>query len=326
MKPHFWDYVLTAVAAIVSFDFVRCPFTNDVAIFMGVEHIADKFYPFPQGIDLAWEAKPIGNRLINYGILKLAEVFAPFSDHTNFSIIAKVIALLVLVVIAAYVAHVTHTKYTFWIIFFSFTTVCNFCVMQAEWWAVLLSFAALACLLHKNEYAPYIAGFLFFFIGMIKGITLLLFVPVICGVSLIGNIEQKAMVKVLEGFAATALVVCIAQVTIWKNMLPDLLLAPAITGMGRMDLVAQVMIFTGQSITSMFYIPILIPGLAAVGLLIASVYFKDWKTVSVFILMWVSTMAMVFVHSEFFFYQFMVYALPAVVTIIMGLRRIDALN
>lgn len=54
-KSVFINSILTIIAAIVSFDFIRCPFTNDVAIFMGVANIADKFYPFPQGIDLAWD-------------------------------------------------------------------------------------------------------------------------------------------------------------------------------------------------------------------------------------------------------------------------------
>ena len=326
MKFSFENILLSIIAAYVSFCFITAKFTNDVAIFMGVENIADKFYPFPQGIDLAWEAKPIGNRIINYLILKAAEVFVPFSDAVNFAIVAKAIALAILIIAAAYIAYVLGGRYTFWIIFFAFTTCCNFCIMQAEWWAVLLSLAALACLMHDNPHAPYIAGFLFIFVGMIKGITAFLFIPVVCGVYLLGKPQQNAIVKVLCGVLATTAAVCIAQLTIWPNMLPDLLLAPAITGVGRLELYDQVLIFIGQSITSMFYIPVLIVGLGATGILLFAGYFKDWKPLAIFCVMWLSVMALVFIHSEFFAYHFFIYVVPSIVTILLGLRRIDAIE
>jgi hypothetical protein len=326
MKFSFENALLTIIAAYVSFCFITAKFTNDVAIFMGVENIADKFYPFPQGIDLAWEAKPIGNRIINYALLKLAELVVPFSDAVNFAIVAKAIALAFLIFVAAYIAYILGGRYTFWIIFFAFTTCCNFCIMQAEWWAVLLSLAALACMMHDNPHAPYIAGFLFIFIGMIKGITAFLFIPTLCGVYLLGKPQQNAIVKVLCGVLATTVVVCIAQLTIWPNMLPDLLLAPVITGVGRLGLYDQTVMFVGQSITSMFYIPVLIVGLGATGVLLFSGYFKEWESLAIFSGMWLSVMALVFVHSEFFAYQFLVYVLPSIVTILLGLRRIDAIE
>lgn len=326
MKSLLENCFLTLIAAYVSFCFITAKFTNDVAIFMGVENIADKFYPFPQGIDLAWEAKPIGNRIINYLILKAAEVFVPFSDAVNFAIVAKAIALAILIIVAAYVAYVLGGRYTFWIIFFAFTTCCNFCIMQAEWWAVLLSLAALACLMHNNPYAGYIAGFLFIFIGMIKGITAFLFIPVVCGVYLLGKPQQNAIVKVLCGILATTAAVCVAQLTIWPNMLPDLLLAPAITGMGRLGLYDQTLMFIGQSITSLIYIPVLIVGVGSAAILLYSGYFKEWKPLAIFGVMWISVMALVFIHSEFFVYHLFIYVIPSIVTTLLGLRRIDAIE
>jgi hypothetical protein len=326
MKSLLENCFLTLIAAYVSFCFITAKFTNDVAIFMGVENIADKFYPFPQGIDLAWEAKPIGNRIINYIVLNIAELFSPFSDAVNFAIAAKVIALVFLIIVTAYVAYVLGGRYTFWILFFTFTTCCNFCVMQAEWWAVLLSLAALACLMHDNPHAPYIAGFLFIFIGMIKGITAFLFIPVVCGVYLLGKPQQNAIVKVLCGALVATVVVCIAQLTIWPNALPDLLLAPAITGVGRLGLYDQTLIFVGQSITALIYIPALIVGFGSSAILLYSGYFKEWKSLTFFVVMWLSVMALVLVHSEFFAYHFFIYVIPSVITVLLGLRRIDAIE
>jgi len=326
MKFWFENAIFTLIAAYVSFCFITAKFTNDVAIFMGVENIADKFYPFPQGIDLAWELKPIGNRIINYLILKTSELVVPISDNVNFAIVAKAIALAFLILVAAYVARVLGGRYTFWIIFFAFTTCCNFCIMQAEWWAVMLSLATLACMMHDNPHAPYIAGFLFIFIGMIKGITAFLLIPVLCGVYLLGKPQQNAMAKVLCGVLATTIAVCIAQLTIWPNMLPDLLLTPAMAGVGRLGLYEQILMCIGQSITAMIYIPVLIIGFGATGVLLYSGYFKDRKPLAIFGVMWLSVVVMVFIHSEFFAYHFFIYVIPSIVAILLGLRRIDEIE
>jgi len=323
MNFRFETVFLTIISFYISFCFVTAKFTNDVAIFMGVENIADKFYLFPHGIDLAWEAKPIGNRIINYLVLKGAGVFVPFSDAVNFAIVAKCIALLFLILVSAYIAYVLGGRYTFWILFFSFTTCCNFCIMQAEWWAVLLSLAALACLMHDNQYAAYIAGFLFIFVGAIKGITAFLFIPVLCGVYLLGKPQQNATVKAIAASAVITIAVCVAQLTIWPNMLPDLLLAPAITGVGRHDMTSLVLTFIGQDILAMFYIPALIVGFVALALLVISGYFDSARKIVLFAVMWVSVAALVFIHSEFFAYQFMIYVIPSVVAIVIGLREVE---
>ena len=78
------DWFLAVAGIIVSYCFCIIPLTNDARIYLGVEHIAANYYPFPQGIDLAWEIKPIFNRVINFVLYKIATLFVPFEDHFLF--------------------------------------------------------------------------------------------------------------------------------------------------------------------------------------------------------------------------------------------------
>lgn len=309
------------LTAIVAYDFVRIPFTNDVGIFMGVAHIADKFYPFPQGLDLAWEAKPIGNRILNYIVLKFAQLFYPFEDHSGFSLAAKVFALLMVIAVAAYFAYVIRGEYTFWIVLLAFLTPINFCVMQAEWYAALFAILSIAMIVSRNKYALFLAGMFLIFIGMIKGITALLFIPILCGAYLLGKLEQKAIVTVLAGCLAMTVLVIIAQFTIWPNMLPDLLLAPYITGVGRLPFIDCLQVFIIQSIATVYYIPVLIAGVIGAMLLLIS---KKVENIWAFLLMWGTCIGIVVIHSEYFAYHFFIYVIPAIVTIMLCLRVLDA--
>lgn len=324
MKPsYFWHGILAVAAAIVSLDFVRTPFTNDVGIFMGVEHIADAYYPFPQGIDLAWEAKPVGNRLINYALLKLAQVIVPFADHGGFATVAKILVLLAVIAIAVYFAHVVGGEWTGWMVFFAFTTCINFCVMQAEYYAVLLAVLALAAVLDGKWYTLLLAGMLIFFIAAIKGITLFLFIPVLCGAYLLGSLHRAAMAWLAGGFCALGAVAVLLQCTVWPNMLPDLMLAPYITGVGRLSLADAVSCFVMQSMFVTYYIPVLLVGILWALLLVGARKIRGVR-LAVFAAMWLVPVGMVIVHSEYFAYQFFAYVIPSLVTLILCLRSLEA--
>jgi len=322
MKPNFLSWLFAVLAGIASLEYVKHPFTNDVAIFQGVAFVADKYYSFPQNIDLVWEAKPLGNRLLNYLILKAAENIAPFQEQVAFAIAAKFIVLLLVILLAWYFATIIGGEYTFWLVFFSFITCLNFCVMQAEYYAVMLSLLTIALIVSQNRYAQCLAGAVIFFIAMIKGITLFLFVPVLCGAYLLQKSKQSAVVNVFCGFCAMGVLVVIAQLTIWKHMLPDLLLAPLITGVGRWPVTDTIQIFILQSFMVLYYIPVLLPAVFGAILLLVSKTFGRNEKVA-FVLMWLTPAVMVLIHSENFAYQFFIFVIPVVVTLVICLRKLE---
>ena len=324
MKPNFLDWLFAVLAGIAAWEFVKTPFCNDVAIFQGVGFIADRFYSFPQNIDYLWEAKPVGNRLINYLLLKATEVFVPFNEQVQYAMVAKAIVLIAVIVVAAYFAYVIGGRYTFWVVFFAFTTCLNFCALQAEYYSALLGILCIALIVSENKYAQIFAGTLIFFVSMIKGITLLLFIPILCGAYLLAKPKESALVNVFWGFCAMGVLVIITQLTIWKNMLPDLLLAPVITGVGRWPVTDTLQIFIIQSFITLYYIPILAVAAIGIVLLLASKTF-DAKERTAFIMMWIVPAAMILIHSENFAYQFFIYVVPAVVTVVICARKLEAL-
>jgi len=324
MKPNFLHWLFAVLAGIASWEFVKTPFCNDVAIFQGVAFIADRYYQFPQSVDISWEAKPIGNRLINYLLLKATELFVPFNEQVAFAIVAKILVLLAVFLLAGYFAYIIKGEYTFWIVFFSFVTCLNFCAMQAEYYAAGLSLLAIALMVSQNKYAQVFAGFLIFFIAMIKGITFFLFIPILCGAYLLDKRSQNAIVNVLVGFCSMGVLVIITQLTIWKNMLPDLLLAPVITGVGRWPVTDTIQIFIIQSFITLYYIPVLAVAAMGIVLLLTSKTF-DAKERTAFIAMWIVPAAMILIHSENFAYQFFIYVVPAVVTVVICARKLEAL-
>lgn len=313
---NFWHYIFAILGSIVTLSFIRTPFTNDVGIFQGVANIADKYYPFPYGVDLAWEAKPIGNRLINYGLLKITEIFTPFESQDTFIIVAKILVLLAVIIIAAYFSYIIKGEYTFWLIFFAFTTCINFCIMQAEWYASLLAVLTIALVIDKRYI---LAGLLIFFIATIKGITLFLFVPIVCSVYLLHKLEQKAIAKVLAGFLIGGCAAVILQLIIWPNMMPDLLLAPYITGVGRMPFWDSVQYFVIQTVLIVGYIPVLASAFTGLMLILAARKYTGWN-LAAFVLMWLVPLLTIIIHSEYFAYQFFVYSVPAITTVILCAR------
>ena len=321
MKSSISDYVLVVVSAIVSLDFIKTPLTNDARIYIGVEHLAAQYYPFPQNIDICWEIKPIGNRLINYIIYKLASVFAPFEDHAMFGVAVKFIALIAVLLIAAYFAHTLQNRPAFWITLLAFLTCANFCILQAEWWACLLAILAVALIASGKTWQQIAAGFLLVFILLIKGISGLLFIPIVCMVYLLAKPQQKAIVNVLAGCLSGFALFCITAVTIWKNMIPDIFLAPQLAKVGIYTPIESVMYFVMQLVVSPIYIPVLLPGFFAAVLYWVLVKHTPAEKVA-FALMWLVPAVMVLISSEFFLYHYFWLVLPAIATLILSLERI----
>ena len=301
MKP-FLHWLLAILAGIVSIDFITTPLTNDARIYLGVEHIASRFYPFPQGIDLAWEIKPIGNRIINYVLYNAASFFSDFGDKYEFGEVVKGIALVCVILAAVYFAATVRGEYTFWYVFFGFTAVANFCILQAEWWSCLLTIAIIGMLVAGSKYHYFAAGLLLVFLVLIKGISGLLLVPIVCMVVLVAKPQQNALVNVLGGVTVGIALGGLAWLAVWKNMVSDILLSPHLAKVGSYGAVDSVVCFFMQLAVSPIYIPILLAGGIA-GAVYWLWFIKKGEHVAV-ALMWLVPAGMVFIHSEFFFYHY----------------------
>ena len=328
--------ILWVMAPIVALAYLIIPLTNDARIYLGVEHIAASYYPFPQGIDLAWEIKPIANRLTNYILYKIATLFVPFEDHYLFGIAVKVLILIVIITIAYYFSRRVPVPYAFFLIFYTFTTMANFCVLQAEYWAALCAVLAIAMLQSHMKEVLFAAGALAVWIFLLKGITGLLVIPILCGAyllfiyldphvtvfTILAGRWNMALLKridlLIAGFVSAAAIFVCLWLTIWPNMVSDMLLSPQLARVGQVGPVNLIVWFFAQLVLSPLYIPVLLIGIAFGAIFFfAWVRHQDTDIRVAYELMWIVPAVIVIAQGEMFLYHYLAFVPAAVVTVVM---------
>ena len=312
------DIILLFFAPLISLCYLLTPLNNDIRIFFGVSHLAANYFPFPQGIDLAWELKPIGNRLINFILYKIATSFIPFFDRFAFTAIVKFLSLLVIIFVAWYFSRKVMIRYSFFLVFYSMTTLAIVCMMQAEFWAALIAILAIALILSDSYLANVIAGGLLVFLPLIKGITGLMIISVVCGAYLLDPRVRIKVFKVLLGMVISCMIVIDAALTIWPNMMSDTLMSPVLAQVGMRSLFEHVAYFLMYFYLSPICIPVLFIGFIFGAILFfARIKREPLKTRLAYELMWIAPVIIVFVTGEMFLYHYLVFVPPAIVSIIL---------
>jgi hypothetical protein len=304
-------------------DFCLRSLTNDCRIYIGVEYIADHFYPFPQGFDIAWEIKPMANRIMNWILYKWGDAIAGFNNPVNFGIAVKFLMLCIILAVSYFFAKRVNIKYGFLLTFFSLAWVGNFCIGQSEYWAVVFSLLAIALMLSDSILQWICAGTLIPIISLFKGITGLMLIVIVCAVLLLkwGNIPNwKQWLAGTTGIAICGALWLVTCFTIWPHQISDILMSPHLARVGEYPLFDYFMSLFGYVISTMIYIPLFIVAiLAAVVYLIYSGKFGGWYTAA-FVAMWATTFVIVLCQGEFFIYQYYCMTVPALITIILWER------
>ena len=306
---------------IISISYILTPLTNDARIYLGVEYIADKFYPYPYGWDIAWEIKPMANRLMAWVMYKIASSVVPFENAVLFGAVVKLIALCIITAVIWYFAKTVGGRWTFPLTFIAFTCIGNFVILQAEYWALIWSLLAIALLLHDNENYHALAGALFIVIALFKGITGLLCIPILCAVLLLKPGVRLYLADLFFGFCGalgTFLLLCL---TVWHYALPDMLMSAQVARVGEFPYWMYFMSLIAYLFSAVFYIP-----LVSVGCLAGLVYilrkgYTDIRTALLCLLMWVVPFAIIYIQGEFFVYHYVVLTLPTLITLILWNRE-----
>jgi hypothetical protein len=328
LKKVFDAILYFIILPVTSISFILTPLTNDSRIFIGAAAIADRFYPLPYGLDAAYEVKPIGNRIINWVLYKIGNTVVPFvtNDYTHFGYVVKAAVLIFLVLCCWYVARRIKFPYAFPLLFMALACEANFGLMMSEWFAVILSLVAVAFCFEENKNWVIVAGALCLYIALLKSITALMVIPILCAIILLGgSIDWKRFVGgyLTAGFAFLAL--CL---TVWPFSIGDMLMSRLIAHVGMYDLTTLLSWFwftQGRSnlpTVLAYYVPALLVGFVAAIFLISFYYFKrDKFPLLVFIGMWVIPIGIVFAQSEFIIYHYIVMVLPAIVSIALFSRN-----
>lgn len=329
MKNVFEKLFYFIIFPFVSLSFVLCKLTNDTRIFIAAEAIADKFYSLPYGWDAAYEVKPIGNRIVNWVLYKVANAFIPFvdNDYAHFGIAVKITALVILVVCLLYISSKIKFPYAFPFLFIAFACQANFGIIMSEWFAALFSLVAISLCFEKNKNWMIVAGMLCLSIALLKSITVLMVIPIICSVYLLGeSIDWK---RFISGYLTAGFVFLGLCLTVWPYSIGDMLMSRLVAHVGMYDPITLLQWFwLTQDRSNLIqvlsaYVPVLIVGFIAGGYLFVRYYLFELKTIKfvLFCLMWAAPLGIVFIQSEFIIYHYIVLMVPAIISIVLVTRN-----
>lgn len=307
------------VLPITLCSFILFKLNNDVHIYMGVEYIADKFYPFPYGFDLAWEIKPIGNRILNWILYKFATSFVEFDNHVAYAIIVKALVVVIAIIVAWYFTSKIKVEYSFPLVLIALFAIGTISEMQPEWWSAVIALLIIALLHNEDKYSHFVVGLLFVAIGLLKGITGLLFIPILCAAYLLTTDASKwHLQSICAGFGVASVSFFILNATIWNHMLSDMLMSSAIAHVGFFPWLFVIMKGVSAMVTSIMQMPVILAGVFFIIVYIDSqLRIKNVTNTMVFCLMWISPFALVVIQSELMIYHFYMFTVPAIVTIIL---------
>ena len=141
----------------ILFYYLIFPLSHDIRIFFGVAHFASLTGGFPLGVDYAYEAKPIANRILFYGLYSL---FSPlWTDKVLFSLSVKLfVALVAFICIYIFSKKISEIfaiepYQVFLISVVSIFTCSDFITFQTEWFCAILAILITTCILSKHRIA-----------------------------------------------------------------------------------------------------------------------------------------------------------------------------
>ena len=301
---------VVAIGAILS------PLTNDVRIFYGVEYLDWKYIAdFPSNINYFFEIKPIMNHCISYFLVVVTNFLIPFENHFAQEILIKTIAV-AFAIFACWIfsRNVLKIKYGFLLCFFGTMCVLNVNTLQAEWWSLFLVMIATALLVEENKWLHYVSGILLMLAFLTKGTTVSLVISGICALIVLNY--KVDWVRVTTGFIATGGLFLLANFTIWKTLVSDIILAPQLSHVFEYSMTGQaIAIVVATIIAVSIYIPCAGIG-GTYGLVWLKSHLKDPR-VYAFLSMWCIVFFITWVQNESFAYQFYPLVLPAIVSLVL---------
>jgi len=314
------DKIITFVLLpIVSLSFVLNALSSDPKIYQGIARLTDYFGSFPQNVDLIWEVKSISNRMINYLLYKFVSIFIPYSNHYLQGVAIKIISLIIVLLICYYFSRQIKIKYSFQVSSILVLSTSNVSTLQAEWWAVVFTLLAIGLMLDEDTRLHYLSGLIISIVFFFKGISGMFMVTSLCIVYLFKPDFEKLkqlIIKMLIGFIIPTVIILFSP--LFPNVLNDIFLSAKIAPVGRFGLELLAANFGVKSYFSLIDLPFLL-----IGLLFGSYLYivfmrkREFKFVMVFILMWLSTVFIVLIQSEFFTYHYVVLVIPTIATILL---------
>lgn len=316
--------ILSVVALLASiYSYLTIVFNDDIHIYFGVAKIVETFGTFPLNIDFAYESRPIGNRIIFYGLYKLFESVA--GNEFVFQVATKsVVAAVILLVsyffarmVAQQSAHAWAKNTVFVITALSLFTIHTMCIMQTEFFAVILSFLAIALMLHQDRLLNWLAGFVMVWIFLLKAVTLVM-IPVIFAAWWLLTPEHKRwqMYHALLGLVVASVAILVPCIFFLRYFVKDFLALFPVQQAIAPNLISQTVAIFMHSLGVIWFMPVVAIG-AITGIFVLAGYLQDKKHVYalIFAVMWGSLILVEYIQAEYWVYHYLGFIVPAVVSI-----------
>lgn len=306
---------------------ILTPFTGDIRVFFSSAFLADQMNNFPCNIDASWEIKPWGNRAIIYLLYKVGIQLFDFTDKIGFEIGIKVIFGIIMItsVIGLLFSlksrikgHSLHLIYIGLLLFFSLFSVSYFCVLQPEYFSIVIVLISLALLFVDSREANVLSGFLVGLLLVIKGITVIFALQFILVALIIEGDLTKRVIISLGGFFIGTFI-SLASFAVFPNALSDLYYATLFqSSLENFNVITRSLLTVFYIHKAFTHIPVLLPGLFAGAATIPFfIWTKKWKKLALFVLLWLTAFAPVIIQGKYFPYHYLSFIIPAIFSIIL---------
>ena len=307
-------YFIICPAVLISYLFE--PFTQDVRLYLGAAKITALTPGFPMNLDLVWESRFVGHRLLYY----ILDMISPF-DGLLYSVWMKFVVALVMIGVIYYFSKQVAERmqvsfdYIFIITFLGMFAVHHFTIFSAEAHSVIIGLAMIAMLLDDPPIINGLAGLLILPLVILKGLPVLL-VPIIILV-IIMLAKEDYQERLLA--AACAVPIVIASYLIMAGYFPhfisDIFLNTKLAHIGSLGYLDIGTYFVKYGVGVIGFLPIVIIGLFVTFLLLSVIRKEHVGDVGLLLLMWVVAAMYSLIIQEFFYYHFYLAVIPAILTI-----------
>jgi len=310
------EHIITTLILIpVSIVFMIHPLTNDMRIYQGVAKLTDYFGPFPANIDLAYESKPIANRMLNYFLYKISSIFTTFGTP-EYEMLIKFISILCVIIICYYFSTKFENKYIFLLSVLAFLTPTNTLTLIPDWWAPLIALFALTLFLTNKPSNHYLSGIMITIMFLLKGPTIILVIPIACALYLLKDNDWLNCLK-RGAISSSLFLIFILLCGYFKNIIPDMILSTYYVHQIYYDFQTALINLIQNLIPVYFCIPIFIAGLIGAFIL----YIKLMKNKEIYkalmlIFMWIASLFYIFIQNEFYYHHYMILVIPSIISII----------
>lgn len=317
------NIISAAIIAALSYLFVITPLYSDIRVFLGAARHADLWGAFPFGVDVIWEIKPMGNKLLFYGIYKISSTFASIPS-LEFEMWCKIIymALAVAIVLLfinrqrnGMLKDLAHPYLVIWSVLF---TVSYFCQMQVEYTCIFLVILAVTLVAEPNILSKIAGGIVASILLPMKGVTVLLapVVPII-----LDDGKWYYWAGIAAGITATAVIAIILP-----HVIPDIILSAKIQGSMTSPgfYVTRMYFLCAYYQSAVTHIPflIMIP-ITAVVWVLALIKKRAYEEFAACVIVWVLAVAVILVQGKFSLYHYLVLIIPLAYSLYLNAKLLN---